>query len=55
MGANHRRALWMLLQPSFLPSHHQLQDISLETGDLQASLGTYHSFKKALWVLCQRA
>lgn len=55
MGANHRRALWMLLQASFLPSYHQLQDISLETGDLQASLGTHHPFKKSLWALCQRA
>jgi hypothetical protein len=39
----------MLLQPSFLPSSHQLPDISLETGDQQASLGTYYPFKKALW------
>lgn len=39
----------MRLQPSSLPSSHQLPNISLETGDLQASLGTYHPFKKALW------
>lgn len=55
MGVNHRRALWMLLQSSFLPSYHLLQDIPLETGNLQASLGTYHPFKKACWALCQRA
>lgn len=53
MGANHRRALWMLLPPSFLPPSHQLQDIFLEIGDPRASLGTYHPFEKVSGALCQ--
>lgn len=39
----------MRLQPSSLPFSHQLPNIFLKTGDLQASLGPYHPFKKALW------